>query len=44
MSGPRRWVLSPLDCQAHMLLPEGDHPVSGQPTPDTPVEQLEEAR
>lgn len=26
MSGSARWALSPLDCQAHLLVPAGDHP------------------
>jgi hypothetical protein len=26
VSSPARWVLSPMDYQAHLLLPAGDHP------------------
>jgi hypothetical protein len=26
MSSPARWARSPLDYQAHLLLPEGEHP------------------
>lgn len=26
MTAPARWALSPLDCHAHLLLPQGDHP------------------